>query len=60
MRTSVLNQIPMFHTKVFVKRGRKRNFKKSPVGLQLRETPAVTKSIEYIVPVLESVASREL
>ena len=43
MRTGVLHQIPVLHTKFFVTVGRKRNFKKSPAGLQLRETPAVTK-----------------
>ena len=43
MRTGVLHQIPVLHTKFFVTCERKRNFKKSPLGLQLRETPAVTK-----------------
>ena len=37
MRTGVLHQIPVLHIKFFVTCGRKRNFKKSPVGLQLRK-----------------------
>ena len=32
MRTGVLHQIPVLHTKFFVTCERKRNFKKSPVG----------------------------
>ena len=48
MRTGVLHQIPVLHTKFFVTCGRKQNFKKSPLGLQLRETPAVTKM--YFIP----------
>ena len=31
MRTGVLHPIPVLHTKFFVTRGRKNNFKKSPV-----------------------------
>ena len=44
MRTLVLHQIPVLHTKFFVTCGCKRNFKKSPAGLQLRETRAVMKN----------------
>ena len=56
MRTGVLHQIPVLHKKFFVtcgRRGRKRNFKKSPMGLQLREMPAMTKTILFLIKKLK-------
>ena len=49
MRTGVLHQIPVLHTKFLVTCERKRNFEKSPLGLQLGETPAVTKKKRNVV-----------
>ena len=45
--TSILRQIPVLQ--VFVTCGSKCTFKKSPEGLQLRETPAVTKNHRNIL-----------
>ena len=48
MHTGVLHQIPLLHTQIFVTCGRKRNFKKSSMGLQLRKKPAVTKILRIV------------
>ena len=45
MEFGVENKIPVLHTKFFYTYGRKCNCKKSPVGLQLRYMPAVTKRV---------------
>ena len=60
----ILHQIPVLHTKFSVTCGRKCNFEKTPVGLQLRCTPAVTKRIMFnlalqkLTPFLSAVIAR--
>ena len=54
MRTGVSHQVPVLRTKFFVTCGRKRNFKNSPVGLQIITLNARSDYLKEL-PLLKSV-----